>query len=525
MTQQDNSPQASATDAQPAQAIKPATPIQVDQRVGQAAEGATVVGVQIGNVAGDVITEQHGYAAAQLRTILVAVIIAVALVAGGLVWLASGGLSAFVAARPGRMPGNFNVAIVEFGQLGPDGVARKSADGKLLSESLFHAMDLELQNLPLGVRQNFSPTVWLVDFVSSYTDAQKLQNDIGADALIYGYLTGTADAAELALEYSVRPLRNEAEELLGKYRLGSPVPLRLPVEANKVQNAFALTDRQKLLSRFTVGLMHDLNGFFDRALEVYEPTLAELNSSSGREGREVLQYFIGRAYLFGAQQKLAEAEEAQAKAQPTVAALAFTQVESYTLKAEVAFTQAWNLNPDYARTHIGLGSVNIFRAGRQPPTERMTQTLWLQRAFGEYEQALKIAQQTNDPFLLGLAESALSSAHFLRGEGQLYQSDWAGAAQSFDQALRFGESALPRLGQQPRLRAQTYLALGNSHFEQGIVSEQLKNTTSARARYEASIKAYDECIKIRLDERSQKFVTSRCQSYQASVKKQLAELK
>ena len=372
---------------------------------------------------------------------------------------------------PARMGGLFNVAVADFGQQAADGSVRPSEDGQKLAQLLFESLDQEFKSLPTTVAQDFKPQVRFggLGLVADDTQAEALAKRVGADVVIYANLTPAQNAAALAPRFYVAPLRNEADEIVGRYELGAPIPLRLPLD-NREALALnqALNYRQKLLSRFTLGLMYDLLGRPEQALTVFTSTLDELKTRPETEGREVLLYFIGRANLF-------------------------LQRPS---DAEAAFEEALNMAPDYARAYVGLGGVYFQRAQAQPPARRLAEPEAWQTALQHYQTAADRGRTAGDAQVTAKAELGLAYVYRLRGEGYLHLDapDYPAADQDFEQAARLILGVLPTLQDQYRLLAQAHSVLGIAYEEHAYSRQQQGDTGGTRTLYTQAIAAYGDCL-------------------------------
>ncbi len=370
-----------------------------------------------------------------------------------------------------RMSGLFNVAVADFGQQGADGGVRASEDGGKLAQLLFESLDQEFKSLPTTVAQDFKPQVRYggLGLVRDDGEAAALAKHVGADVVIYANLTPSQNAASLAPRFYVAPLRNEADEIVGRYELGAPIPLRLPLD-NREALALnqALNYRQKLLSRFTIGLMYDLLGRQEQALDVFTQTLDDLKTRPETEGREILLYFIGRANLF------------------------LQRPDS----AEAAFQEALNQEPDYARAYVGLGGVYFQRVQAQPPAQRLAEPEAWQTALRHYQTAVERAQAASDPQVAAKAQLGLAYVYRVRGEGYLHLDapDYPAADEDFDQTTRLILAVVPVLQDQYRLLAQAHSVLGIAYEEHAYSRQQQGDTAGARTLYTQADGAYGDCL-------------------------------
>lgn len=156
-----------------------------------------------------------------------------------------------------------------------------------------------------------------------------------------------------------------ADDLVGAHRLGAPIQragLGLKTE---------LIDRQKLMAKFTLGLMYDLSGLPDRVLTMLT-TDADLARWPDDPSKAVLLLFIGRQHLYLRQ----------------------------TDDARRAFEEALQRDPDYLRAHLGLGDAHYQRVALLPADQRLDSPE-LDQAIGEYQFVFERAPQKGICFVAG----------------------------------------------------------------------------------------------------------------------------
>ncbi len=367
-----------------------------------------------------------------------------------------------------KAPGFFNVVVADFGQLDDAGKPHPSEDGEKIAQALADSLKTEFDSLPAGVSQDFKPTVQFgnVGLVADDAAAQELAFRLGADAVVYGNLTPGQPASTLIPRFYVSKLRSEADELVGSYNLGAPIPLRLPLDNDAMRGLnITLTYREKLLTGFSLGLLYDLLGRPEQALGVLTATLNNLQGRPEDEGREVLLYFIGRENLY-------------------------LQRET---DAEAAFNKARNADPDYARAYIGLGGVAFQRAQRQTPEERLATPTWLDQSLAAYQTALDKALATRDSQVAAKARLGLGYTHRLRGEAYLRQN-FDDADKEFAQAIDLIRSVLPELSGQYRLLGQGFSTLAVAYEEAAAGRQAQGDKGAAREMYQKAQDNYSQCI-------------------------------
>jgi tetratricopeptide (TPR) repeat protein len=396
---------------------------------------------------------------------------------------------------PDKMPLNtFNVAVADFGQVDAQGNVSSSEDGKNLSEWMFGEMESEYKNWPAD-----RPVVWhdSMGFLQKQGNigtvegnsaeerqqaAQEIAERLGAQMVIFGNIAVDENPPSFIPEFYIADIENEADEIVGTHRLGSPIEVRLPLDLydQRAGNFFEqnLGVRADALVWFTRGLALDLSGRHEDALAVFQEaeTEEELSSWQPNQGRELLYYFMGRQALF----------------------LSLEQPE-YLDEAEAAFKQALIINPAYPRGHIGLGGVYFQRAQHrhlQPEAspDDVAVEADLALALAEFEQAFEQSDSEVESQTKLKAILSLGFAYGLLGEVQLNAGDVGRAAQAYTQAVGYTEKAIALLpDNQHRLLAQAYLSLGATYEGQAYLARGA-DTTQAKSLYEAAQTAYAHCV-------------------------------
>jgi tetratricopeptide (TPR) repeat protein len=135
---------------------------------------------------------------------------------------------------------------------------------------------------------------------------------------------------------------------------------------------------------------------------------------------------------------------------------------------------------------------------QQTPEERLRDPSNLEQALANYQQALDLARQANDPLTEIISHLALASAHRLEAETQKSVStpDLAEAGRLYEQAIDELRLVLDPLAQaqQFRLLAQAYSTLGAAFLQHGQLLEIQGDQSAARTEYEAAREAYAGCI-------------------------------
>lgn len=371
-------------------------------------------------------------------------------------------LRAFNAPESTRMSGSFRIAVANFVWNGEGDFEDIATD---LSEEL-------VSQLTSSFPVTSSITIWGPDQVEAVTDliegandaeyqeaVARIATDIGADIIIYGVID-VRQTPWQATPYFYLADTNlpNAFEITGPYAMGhaftladigSPTILRTSI-------VNGVTPRVSLLSQITIGVSNYALGEYESALATF---LALENNDAwvGIGGKEILYLLIGNAY--GKNNELTE--------------------------AEIAYLRSQELNPDYARSYIGLASLYYVRAlepilqsdGSQDPTK--ADVTLLREALAYYELAL----EKQDPSLV--RADIQTKVDF--GMGQVYMMlHFAGEESSFQTAVAKFEAVIRAYndGENGRVRelaAEAHARLGLIYRVTGSVDKAIEEYETAAA--------------------------------------------
>ncbi len=354
--------------------------------------------------------------------------------------------------------------------------------------------------------------------------ACRLAQTIHASVVIYGDLpSSTSD--EFIPEFAVcdNPgLRLDADEIVGSHQIIQGLSFQLLGQVGQ-PNADLAVNMQvnswtQILSLFSIGIMYDLQGRSDLALATFQKARDSLDPGQAGEAGEVLWFFIGREELILSN----PASQGASSAQDHAAHLA---------NAEAAFQESLKLNPDYARAHLGLGSV-YFSHAQDLTTQERLKTSDLANAISQYQQALAGAASSAGALIDVKARLGLAETLILQGEAQRDQNQLAQAGDSFAQAVQAASESLQPLisAQEIRLLAQAYLTMGEAYHEQGHLELLEGNKDASRSAFENASANYALCIQqkdaaITDQTLAEKIVAGYCVPYKQSADASLAGLK
>ena len=465
--------------------------------------GGDVIVANVGSGASDVVVGKN---ILKIGTLVIpALPAAIALIAA----LFGAGAGLWLYLVPGKMPpGRFNVAVAEFGVVDAQGRARAAADGQLIDSTLFATIQGELQNLA----PDYPALVWhdsmsllqkraAIGLIAGPTPEERSRAacqraaDLNADIIVYGALETGASPARLRLQFCVRNTTRDRDmgnldELQQVDRLGSPLPVDLPLVDVPSSVNPPLRVRTTLLAKLVVGLRYELasNPNFAssarRALDTFEGALRYLEQSEGAatadNGGDLVYYFIGREQFLLAQDPGTPAAE---KPQRLDAARA-------------AFGRAVELNPRYARAWSALGGAYYQRTQLLGRSRRLS-TGDLAAALRAYQSAIVAAQAARDRAAEAEARLALALAYWLQADAFQYlaRPDTPATEAALDQADREVAAGAALVDPaQNRLLGFAAMVRGTIGYERAQVRLRAKDKPSARDLFQRARDDYARCV-------------------------------
>jgi tetratricopeptide (TPR) repeat protein len=323
------------------------------------------------------------------------------------------------------MPPGFGVAVAEFAEVDANGRVSVTQASREISDKLYQVLSDENKQLPPALQFN----LWGPDKVRAVEDATPQARDdhacerarqMDARVLIYGVLTAKENGYQVEPGFCVNdPSFVYGDEIRGPDRLGAPVPyqpaLGKPAEQFKVNTQ--LEARFRALQHVIVGLAHYWLAQYDQAATEFQDVVDDPDWAA-LDGKEVIQVLMGAV-------QLRQYDSATSLPQ---------RIEILT-KARTSFAKAYELNPDYARSYLGLGATALQQALLDPPEQTDQLDAKLSEAYGWYTRTL-MSQ--------GFPAAAHLDAKAAYGLGQLYLlgrwrqlPGWSGeqAQAFFDQVL------------------------------------------------------------------------------------------
>lgn len=302
------------------------------------------------------------------------------------------------------MTGDRNVAVTPFQVIGRSDNVEWAPE---MAINIANAIEAELNQVGEELGQTFRvrPPSDLKVIAGNTEErraknAQALAEEIRAHVVIYGVIELEGREATLRPEFYVYDGEfGEAAEITGHYRMADPIPIKnIASVANRRDVTRQIEERMRGLayvmygvSEYLAGRYPDAAARFNQALTVDEP-----------RGHEVVNVLLGNALL--KQQQYHEAEQ--------------------------LFRAAIEVNPNYSRAYVGLGSALLRRAAGDVNTDDYdTVNLeLLDEATSFYQQATD--QQLEQPPLafvpakatLAIGQALLLKAQVLNDDGLVSES-------------------------------------------------------------------------------------------------------
>jgi tetratricopeptide (TPR) repeat protein len=385
------------------------------------------------------------------------------------------------------MKGIFNIAVADFGEIGPDGQVRNSEPGQQLSGWTVNYLRDNLKEDPNLLIWPHEGNLFNRTHVGLATPetAEAIAQDIKASILLYGYVDRRENPAQLVLKFWIPPqAKYRFEDIQGSFSVGSPIRV---VDLNNpgLSAQTDLGEQSSAIAWVTIGLVQEQLGQSEDALTAFQRAAEFLPQS------EVIQFFLGREYLF-----LSERHP--------------DQKEEYWRAAEDSLLNAIRLNDQYARTYIALGALYFKQAAVMLDAANTSGQVvdpqaaeWAEQSMDAYQTVLDLHPDPEDygnP-IQEVARSALGNAYRLKGAIAYNQEDFAAALDSVEQAIQHLEAVRPVFEESirehesyRRYLAQVYEQLGAAYELQGKIFEREFNYQEALESYTRSLSFYAECI-------------------------------
>ncbi|MBI1880288.1 MAG: CHAT domain-containing protein [Chloroflexi bacterium] len=315
----------------------------------------------------------------------------------------------------------FNIAVAQFSMADETtGALTVTPESKELSNWLFAAIEKEANQLPAALRVEIRAPSRVNPIRGN---AAEMAEQLNATLLIYGLITQHNGSYSVQPEFYVLPQESftYGSEVAGPERLGQPVPFNLPLDDPGV--LFGLNEklnaRIQALQNLVSGLAYFYVNHYDEASAKFQQAAA-VEGWEEDEGQEVAYLLMGAAKL-------------RVYGDPKTDLDQRTQALNQALEA---FRHASELNPDYARSYLGLGTITLQQATvLNPNWPDHLDTAKLIEAESWYSKSLSAADQP------ALAYVPIKAAFGL-GQVQRLQYEYGLSERSGKQARNFFEEVI-----------------------------------------------------------------------------------
>jgi hypothetical protein len=413
------------------------------------------------------------------------------------------GILGYSRLQPPKMDRDYNVAVADIGEIGPDGQVRASADGRgaMISQTITAALQNTFEDDPNILIWNNSPELRLqrvrIRTLESNSPegltqaAANLAQRLNADMIIYGTIDQRQQPPVLNLQMYLAPkLEDALDEIKGNFPLNAPILINSDLSSDTVQTE--ITRQTKLMAKLALAQFESKSGRTLEALEDY------LDAAELARDSDLLKFFIGREYLFTIERE----------AIPQGAHAAFEE------QARTSLEEALQLNPENARAYIGLGTYYlkqakhlILEATFSEFTDQGFQQIMtlLDKAEAEYGRVLELKVDSAEYGVpMGdIARLSLGDVQVSRGIALQGYAQYDPASEAFEQAMQMFNQAIVTLNdtlpafQAPNLSrylALNHQALGSAYQNSGYLADLAGDSSAARQAYQQAIEQFDACI-------------------------------
>ncbi|MBE7556392.1 MAG: hypothetical protein HS126_35515 [Anaerolineales bacterium] len=309
------------------------------------------------------------------------------------------------------MPDGFNIAVAQFSVTGEAAGQIPADTGWSVADWLARSIEAErIQHPDIMVNEVWGPDkvggIPGEDHGTRAANAAQFAEDYNVNILIYGIITGSQSKYYFEPEFYVAWHGFDyASEVAGPDQLGQPILLQLPFEnpdKNELNNE--LKARRRVLHHVVYGLGYFYYNNYTEAFEEFDDASREATG----EGLEVVHLLKGAA-------KMSEYNDTNLSVE--------TRLNAFE-DAQKAITKTLELNPSYARGHLGLGGIAFQQAtALNPQWPNSVDQVKLHEAAEQYLQSLMLATQPDSAYVYikgnyGLGQIYLTGYHY-------FPCDWS----------------------------------------------------------------------------------------------------
>jgi len=236
--------------------------------------------------------------------------------------------------QPGRMTGDFNIAVAEFKQVGDS----ETQVASILSQQVFRFLNDQAKLITF---ENVQVAHKNIGVISSAEEAKALAKKINAQVVLYGDVTTIGNQVRLTPQFYVaEAFRADAGELNGQQKLAASISFQTGELLSSTSLSMTLLqERMTIMTEFAKALVFLAANKMLLAQEAIEQAIRHGEQQGPFEGEEIL-------YLFGAH--IARLQGDRATAQKNI-------------------DEALRLNPNYGRAYIAQAHIyydegNLYQA-------------------------------------------------------------------------------------------------------------------------------------------------------------------
>ncbi len=347
------------------------------------------------------------------------------------------GFGAWRLSQPGRMSGDFNIAVAEFSEL-PE--APDPTLAPIASQMLFSFLDAEYELGEFGLEIQVAHDK--IGAIPGAAEAREIAQAVNADIVIYGDVTVISDLATISPRfYIAESFRSDVGEMTGQHQLALPIEFRTTdiIHFDSEVND-SLRERTGLLIEFTKALTYLAADNLDQSFEAIKKAIQLADSHGDFEGQEVLFLFASTiARLMGdfelSQEYVDRAldlNESYARAYIAQANIFYDQQDfdsalSYYERATQIENQPYGAYI-VEKSNVGIGNIYNFMYQIADESEK---PLLAEKAISHYQVVIQEYQSASNPHLRDL----VALAYY--GSGIIFQreGDFDEAREAFEQSL------------------------------------------------------------------------------------------
>ena len=268
--------------------------------------------------------------------------------------------------QPQKMTGDYNIAFAQFGEIKADGQIEASDRAESIRTALFDNLEGEYTQDVLGL--NIEVAKKNMPLITEDSQAEELANKINADIVIYGNISVQPDTGQAVFRPRFYVAEQpDAGELTGTGELAVPIMFSVSELNTDDGLNLRLPAHTEILFNFTKALIHYSQKDLESGLRAIHSSISTAERLSERfNGEEVLYLVAAKIYILK---------------------------KDYE-NASQMLNLALQLNPNYARAHLGRGNIYYSQAIRAD----FDTNLFLQ-AKTEYQLALDAPDQPEGAYI------------------------------------------------------------------------------------------------------------------------------